>query len=256
MTEENTFVSAAVDDGVAVLSLDRPPVNVLHIPMLAGLEATLGRLAGDGQVRALVLRAAGKMFSAGVDVADHTPDRVGDMLPLFHRVCRDLAAFPVPTIASVHGHALGGGCELVLCCDLAVMAETAKIGQPEIKLAAIAPVAALRLPYLTGYRAAADLMFTGRTLMAGEAQAIGLVNAVLPPQEVETWAMEKAAQLASLSRAAMLHLKRAILEGYGRWAEGLDGLEKSYLEELMQTHDAHEGLEAFLEKRPPAWEHR
>ena len=224
--------------------------------MLAGLEAALKALADDEQVRALVLRAEGKMFSAGVDVADHTPDRVGEMLPLFNRVCRDLAAFPVPTIAAAHGHALGGGCELLLCCDLAVMAETAKIGQPESKLAAIAPVAALRLPYLTGYRAAADLMFTGRNLSAEQALAAGLVNAVLPLEEVESWAMEKAAGLASLSRAAVLRLKLALLEGYGRWAEGLDGLEKMYLEDLMQTHDAHEGLAAFLEKRKPAWEHR
>ncbi len=257
MTQEHDqFIFFEVQDGVAHLVLDRPALNVLNIPMLQQLEAALGELAGDEAVRALVLRAEGKMFSAGVDVADHTAEKVGEMIPLFDRVCQALADFPVPTLAAVHGHALGGGCELVLCCDLAVIAEGAKIGQPEIQLAAIAPIAALRLPYLTGYRAAAELMFTGRNLTAQEALGMGLVNAVVHAEEVNPWAQEKATQIAGLSRAAMTLLKRALTLGYGAWARALPELEHLYLEELMNTTDAHEGLAAFMEKRKPEWEHR
>ncbi len=249
------FISAEVQDGVATLTLDRPPVNVIHIPMLEQLERTLAGLAGDRQVRTLIVRAAGKLFSAGVDVADHTADKVGDMIPLFDRVCRALAGFPVPTIAAVHGHALGGGCELVICCDLAYMAEDAKIGQPEIQLAVFAPVAALRLPYLSGYRAAADLMFTGRTLTAAEALQTGLVNAVVPAAQVMPAAREKAQQIAAHSRAAMTLLKKALLHGYRDWAENLPLVERLYLDELMRTHDVNEGLQAFMQKRKPVWRH-
>jgi cyclohexa-1,5-dienecarbonyl-CoA hydratase len=243
-------------NAVARLTLDRPPVNVLDIAFLQELEIALGELAQAGDVRVLLLRAAGKLFSAGVDVADHTPDKVGQMIPLFDRVCRLLADFPCPTIAAVHGHALGGGCELVLCCDLVVMAEGARIGQPEIQLAAIAPIAALRLPYLVGYRAAAELMFTGRALPAEEARQIGLVNAVVPAAEVNEWAEQKAGAIAAMSGAVLPLLKRALRQGYGHWAAGLPELERIYLEEVMATADAHEGLAAFMAKRPAVWSHQ
>ncbi len=250
------FVLIDIQDGVATMTLNRPPVNVIHIPMLAQMAAALAELAADTAVRALILRAEGKMFSAGVDVADHTPDKVGEMIPLFDQVCTALADFPAPTIAAVQGHALGGGCELVICCDLAVLAERAKIGQPEIQLAAIAPIAALRLPTLVGYRAAADLMFSGRNLTAVEALNVGLINAVVPADEVADWAQMKAAALAGLSRAAMIMCKRALGRGYGRWANALPEMERMYLDELMATADAEEGLAAFMEKRRPVWKHR
>lgn len=251
-----SFLHTSIQDGLATLTLNRPPVNVLHLPMLHELETALADLAQDENVHALILKAEGKLFSAGVDVDDHTPDKVGEMIPLFDRVCRALAEFPVPTLAAVHGHALGGGCELVLCCDLAVMAENAKIGQPEIQLAAFAPIAALRLPYLTGYRAAADLMFTGRSLTAAEALETGLVNAALPAEQVATWVTDKASAIAGMSRAAVRLLKKSLLFGYGNWAAGLSEVERIYLQDLMATDDAREGLEAFLEKRKPVWKHQ
>ncbi len=251
-----TFVKTTVEDGFARLTLNRPPLNVLHIPMLQQLDEALRALAADDSVRVLVLDAEGKMFSAGVDVADHTEDKVGEMIPLFDRVCRTLADFPVPTLAAVHGHALGGGCELVLCCDLAVMVEGARIGQPEVRLAALAPVAALRLPLLVGYRAAADLLFSGRTLTAQEALEIGLVNAVVPPEELSGWVEGKAAGIAALSRAALRLNKRALRLGYKDWTARFPEMERLYLEELMSTEDAREGLSAFLEKREPVWKHR
>jgi cyclohexa-1,5-dienecarbonyl-CoA hydratase len=257
MTQKKTqFITFEVQSGIATLTIDHPPVNVVHMLTLQQLENALGQLSEDENVRVLIFRAEGKLFSAGADVADHTADKVDEMIPLFDRVCRALADFPVPTIAAVQGHAFGGGCELVICCDLAVIAETAKIGQPEIQLAAIAPVAALRLPYLTGYRAAADLMFTGRNLTAQEALEAGLVNVVIPTEKVFEYAHEKAAHIAGLSRAAMTLLKRALLKGYGDWAKSAPEIERLYLDDLMNTADAHEGLAAFMEKRKPAWKHK
>jgi cyclohexa-1,5-dienecarbonyl-CoA hydratase len=227
----------------------------LNIAMLNQLEQELDRLSTISRVRVLIFRAVGKMFSAGVDIVDHTPDKVDEMIPLFDRACRALADFPTPTIAAVQGHALGGGCELVLCCDLAVMAEGAMIGQPEIQLAAMAPVAALRLPYLVGYRAAADLMFTGRNLAAEEALSLGLVNAVVPPELVDGWTAEKASHMAALSRAALTLLKDSLALGYGSWADAMPKIESIYLDKLMKTYDAQEGLTAFMEKRKPVWKH-
>lgn len=255
-SEPGQFITYETRDGVATLTLNRPPVNVLHIPMIRELENALGQLASDETVRTLILRAEGKLFSAGVDVADHTPDKVGEMIPLFDRVCRALAEFPVPTIAAVHGHALGGGCELVLCCDLAAMSETASIGQPEIQLAAMAPIAALRLPHLVGYRVAADLLFSGGRMSAADAHRMGLVNTVLPADAVHGWAQQKASELACLSRAALMLNKRALRLGFDGWASSLNEMERLYLDDLMHTADAEEGLAAFLEKRSPVWKHR
>jgi cyclohexa-1,5-dienecarbonyl-CoA hydratase len=253
---DEPFVTYDIQAGVAYLTLRRPPVNVINLEVLHQLQQALTILAQEESLRVLVLRAAGKLFSAGVDVADHTPDKVGQMIPLFDSVCRYLAEFPVPTIAMVQGHALGGGCELVLCCDMAVMVETAKIGQPEIQLAAIAPVAAMRLPQLVGYPVAADLLFTGRSLPAAEALELGLVNAVVPPDQLDEWVQQKVSQLTGLSRAALTLCKRALQLGFGHWARVQPEMERLYLQELMQTADAQEGLTAFMEKRPPVWKHR
>jgi cyclohexa-1,5-dienecarbonyl-CoA hydratase len=250
------FIRVETKNGASTLALIRAPLNVLNMTALSQLESTLTVLSRDENIRVLILRAEGKMFSAGVDVADHTPDKVSEMIPLFDRVCRLLANFPCPTLAVVHGHALGGGCELVLCCDLAVMAENAKIGQPEIQLAAFAPIAAMRLPLMVGYRAAADMLLTGYILTAEEALKIGLVSAVVSTDGLEQWVQEKISQLSGLSRIALTMTKRALQSGFGVWDASSSELEKLYLDELMQTEDAHEGISAFMEKRTPVWKHK
>lgn len=255
-SNQNQFITISQQAGVGYLVLNRPPVNVINLVLLQEIESALADMAQWSEIRVLVLQAAGKLFSAGVDIADHTKEKVGEMIPLFNRVCQALADFPRPTIAAVQGHALGGGCELVICCDLAVMAETAKIGQPEIQLASFAPVAALRLPYLVGYRAAADLMFNGRNLTASEAHEMGLINAVVPLDEVAGWAKSCADHLASLSQPALTLAKQALSLGYGNWAREMQTVERLYLNDLMSSADAHEGLAAFLEKRKPVWQHR
>ena len=252
----DSFISIETKNGASFLTLNRPPLNVLNIAALNQLGSALTELSRRDSVQVLILKAEGKMFSAGVDVADHTADKVGEMIPLFDRVCQLLANFPVPTLAVVHGHALGGGCELVLCCDLAVMAEGTKLGQPEIQLAALAPIAAMRLPRLTTYRVAADMLFTGRTLTAEEALRHGLVNTVVPADHLQSWVNEKVTQLTGLSRVALAVTKRALQMGFGNWDAPAAAVERLYLEELMKTSDANEGLKAFMEKRSPVWKHK
>lgn len=249
------FITLEMADGVGRLTLNRPPLNILHIPMLRELETALEEAAGPDDVRVLVLRAEGKLFSAGVDVADHTAEKVGEMIPLVSRVCKALDAFPAPTLAVVQGHALGGGLELVLCCDMAVTAEGAKLGQPEIKLATFPPIAALRLPALVGRPLAAEMVFTGRTLTGVEAEDYGLVNRSAPLRDLGAVAEEVVEELHALSAPALRLCKRALRLGQGGW-DNLDSIEDLYLKDLMATADVHEGLEAYSEKRPPLWQHK
>lgn len=232
--------------------MKRPPLNIINIAMLQEICAALEAAAKDETLRALVVRAEGKMFSAGVDVADHTPDKVGGMIPLFDLACAALAAFPIPTLAAVHGHALGGGCELALCCDLIIAAESANFGQPEIKLATIAPVAALRLPSLIGYRRAAEMLFTGESVGATEAARIGLINRAVPVDQLDQAVDALAAKLCALSAAALRVCKSAVRPGAPL---DMAQIENLYLVDLMSTADAREGVAAFVEKRAPIWTH-
>ncbi len=249
------FVGWQVGEGIGTLTLKRPPLNVINLAMIRELASVLNAAARDETLRVLVVRAEGKLFSAGVDVADHTADKVGEMIPQFDRVCATLADFPTPAVAVVHGHALGGGCELALCCDLILAAEGANFGQPEIKLATIAPIAALRLPALVGYRRAAELLFTGEAIGAVEAARIGLVNRAVPAGELD-WTVEQVVgKLLALSGAALRVCKRAARLGDDWSARGLPATEKLYLEDLMSTADAHEGVASFIEKRSPVWRH-
>lgn len=252
---EYTFLSWQAEEGVGTLTLKRPPLNIIHIAMLHEMCAVLESAAQDKALRALVVRAEGKMFSAGVDVADHTAEKVGEMIPLVDRVCLALANFPTPTLAVLHGHALGGGCEVALCCDLVVAAEAANLGQPEIKLAAVAPIAALRLPGLVGYRRAAEMLFTGDVVNAPEAARIGLINRAVPAGELEPTVAYYISRLRGLSAAALRVCKQAARLGADGWGN-LPAMEKLYLDELMSTEDAHEGVASFVEKRAPVWKHR
>ncbi|MFQ5944281.1 MAG: enoyl-CoA hydratase/isomerase family protein [Anaerolineales bacterium] len=242
--------------GVGTLILNRPPVNVINISMLRELEGVLQKAGGDPELKVLQLRAEGKLFSAGVDVADHTPDRVDEMIKLFDRVCRSLAEFPVPTIAVVQGHALGGGCELVICCDMAWMADAATIGQPEIKLAVIAPIAALRLPAIVGPRWAAQILFSGEPVEAQHAKNIGLVNGTGSVDEIDRAVAEVTEQLTGLSASATRVNKRGYLIGMRGWQSAVEEMEMLYLDELMELDDTQEGLNAFIEKREPVWKNK
>jgi cyclohexa-1,5-dienecarbonyl-CoA hydratase len=242
---------------VARITLDRPPVNVLTIEMLRELAGAVDAAAGRAETRLLVLDGAGKAFCAGVDVKDHTADRVGAMIDAFAGAIRALRAAPVPVVAAVHGAVLGGGCELALACDIVLARDDAKLGQPEIRLGVFPPAAAALLPRLIGRQRALELLLTGRTVDAEEALRMGLIARVLP---VEGFAEAVAAftgELAAHSRPVLALTKRAVVESLERpLTDALEDADRLYLTDLMALHDPHEGLAAFMEKREPAWEDR
>lgn len=242
------------DDKVVRLVLDSPPLNVLTIAMLEELHAMLGELASDDSVKLVTLSGNGKAFCAGVDVADHADDRVARMLEIFHGCLLRLHGLPCPTVAVVHGAALGGGCELLLACDLVLARDGVTIGQPEIRLGVFPPFAAAILPRLVGRQRAMELLLTGRSLPADEAHAAGLVTRVFSSDGFESGVREYLAQLLQLSGPVQRLAKRAMVEGeHMPVGDAVARAEALYANDLMRLHDAREGLAAFVEKRSPVW---
>ena len=242
------------EGGVGRLLLDRPPVNVLDIAMLEALNTALEEAAADGGLKVLALTGAGRAFCAGVDIADHTPDRIERMLALFHEAIRRLMSFDTTVLGLVHGAALGGGCELALACDFVLASDDLKLGQPEIRLGVFPPVAVALLNRLIGRQNTLDLVLTGRTLRADEAQQMGLVSRVFPAAEFAAATEAVLASLAGQSGPVMRLAKRAVRGGAGLpFIPALERAEDLYLNELMQLDDAREGIAAFVEKRAPVW---
>jgi len=243
------------DAVVARVWLNRPPLNVLDIAALEELGAALDELPSPPHVRFVVFQGRGERgFSAGVEVRDHTPDRVGQMIATFHAVFRKLWASDWITIAAVHGNCLGGGMELATFCDFCIATHMARFGQPEIKLGCFPPVAAVVLPSLIGPRRALELILTGRTFATAEAHALGLITEVVGDGELDSAVQKFIQQLQSYSPPVLSLTKKAVLRAAGLdFDKALGEMEKIYLGELMQTADAAEGIRAFIEKRQPVW---
>jgi len=239
--------------------LNKPPLNVLDIAMMREINAALEELNHDPSVKVLVFEAAegSKAFSAGVDVSEHTAEMVEEMIEVFHRIFRLLDGLEVPTVAVVSGAALGGGCELVLFCDMIIASEKASFGQPEIQVGVFPPIAVVALPEIVGPKKAMEMVLIGDRIRAAEAERLGLVNKVVPLEELKAKADEFVGKLAKLSGAVLRLTKRAVrLGSAGDFTEGLAAVEELYLGPLMATEDAHEGLAAFMEKRSPVWKDR
>ena len=254
---EYRFVRLEVADGVARLVLARPPLNILNIEMMEELNSALERVQALPEVRALVIAAEGKAFSAGVAVEDHLGDRAKPMLEAFHRIFHLLRALPCPTVAAVEGAALGGGSELATFCDFVIASETATFGQPEIKVGVFPPIAALHYPSRIGLARTLQLLLTGEVIGAKEAERIGLVDRMVPAAQLPAAVEEVLVKLSDKSRAVLALTRRAVLDPAGQPFEAaLRAVETLYHAELMATEDAHEGLRAFVEKRAPVWKHR
>ncbi|PYQ37715.1 MAG: hypothetical protein DMF77_26180 [Acidobacteria bacterium] len=239
-------------DGARWITLDRPPVNVLDIATIEALAAALASLTDRRDLKAVVLRSAiPRTFSAGVDVRDHTRERVTTMLAAFHGVFRQLDALPQATIAAVDGTCLGGGCELAAFCDVALATARSVFGQPEIDVGCFPPLASVVLPRIAP-RAAAELILTGAPIAAGEAARVGLISRVVDDLEAETRRLVRL--LAGKSAAILKRARRALRDGAdGSFSEALARIERLYVEGLLATEDMDEGVQAFLEKRPPRW---
>jgi cyclohexa-1,5-dienecarbonyl-CoA hydratase len=244
------------EDRTAWVTLDRPPLNIIDIPMMRALRDALKQLIPLSDF--IVFQGAGpKGFSAGVEIRDHTPERVKEMLETFHSVFHELGPTDCITIAAVHGQCLGGGMELATFCDFVLATESAKFGQPEIKLGCFPPVAIVILPQLIGLRAALDLILTGRIISATEAQRLGLITRVVPDDALPQALESLLAEFRALSSVALRMARHGILHARKlEIAFELTEMEGVYLDELMKTEDAAEGIRAFLEKRAPLWRGR
>lgn len=248
------FTTVNMVEGVAWLTLNHPPLNILTIEMIAELHTALNALAEQPTLKALVLAGNSKAFCAGVDVADHTPERVEPMIRGFGKLVTRLHTLPMPTLAMVQGAALGGGMELALGCDLVLAGASARFGQPEIKLGVFPPIAAALFPQLIGYQQAARLLFSGETIAAEEAARLGLVTYIAADEELGETLENLLKRFRGMSAAALRLTKRAMLHGVDLGGvHALPQIEDLYLDDLMATIDAREGIQAFLEKRQPVW---
>jgi cyclohexa-1,5-dienecarbonyl-CoA hydratase len=249
-----TRISCEIEGAVARIELRNPPLNVIDIAMMEELARSLAEMEARCDISVIVLSGAGKAFSAGVDVAAHTSDKVEEMLAKFHAVIRALVASTKVTIASVHGLCLGGGAELAMVCDLVYTIEDSEWGFPEIRLACFPPVACTALAALIGQKRAAEMILTGRSITGREAAAIGLVTRAVDEKHLDSTVQTATAQVLRLSPAALRVAKKASYAWDAmHFDKGLARAEKIYFDDLMKTADAHEGIRAFLEKRSPKW---
>jgi cyclohexa-1,5-dienecarbonyl-CoA hydratase len=240
------------------ITWDRPPLNVLDIAILGELDRVLTDCAIAPGVDVVVLQGAGeRAFSAGVDIRDHTREKVPEMLDTVHGVVRKLLALPQVTIAAVRGACLGGGCEVASSCDLIVASEGSSFATPEIHVGCYPPVALARFSSLIGYHRAAEMILTGRRFSAPEALSIGLINRVVADHELdgglEALLNELLGKSGAVLRLALKGLRELSLRDFD---QALKRSEEIYCRELLQTRDVEEGVKAFLEKRQPKWQHR
>ena len=247
-------VQTEFKEGVATLTLNRPPLNVLNIEMMEEINTCFESLLKEKALKLLVIQAAGKAFSAGVDVGEHLGDLVYKMIDVFHRMFRLMDALRIPSISVVNGSALGGGCELAVYCDMVMATERAKFGQPEIQVGVFPPIAALAFPRMMGRKKALELILSGDVIGAQEALALGMINKIVSEASLAEEVRRFVERFKKLSGIVLKLTKEATLAGLNDDSEkGLQAIEKIYLERLMKTNDAIEGLKAFLDKRRPAW---
>lgn len=256
--ETKSSILSERQGAVARVILNRPPLNILDLATLGEMRARLNSLFEDPSVGLVEIRAAGeKAFSVGTDIRDHFPERAPEMLREFHALIRALVYAPRPTVAVVRGHCLGGGMELATACDFILASADARFAQPEVKLGAFPPVAAALLPRLIGEKRALEMILSGEPISAEEALRVGLVNRVVAADALEDEAEKFSnALLSSSVRVSALARKSARLGSRQAFEGALREAERIYLEELLPSEDASEGLRAYLEKRPPNWKNK
>ncbi|MDN3018679.1 enoyl-CoA hydratase [Paenibacillus sp. BSR1-1] len=256
------YITVEKENNIAIVTLNRPPLNVLSKQVFHELHLAFQELKDDLEVVAVLVTGAGtKAFAAGADIKEF-PQMMGN--PNMNQNVRNshialnfIDEFPKPTIAVLNGLTFGGGCELALACDIRIVEEHAQIGLPEIKLGLFPGGGGTqRLPRLVGEAKAKELMFTGDPISAQEAEKIGLVNRLVPSGEGLTSAKELAKRISRHSLQALSRIKKSVDEGLNQpLTEGIE-LEAALFAEIFQTEDIKEGVQAFLEKRKPVFQHR
>ncbi len=238
------------------LRLNRPKANLVDAEMITALDSAFGGVAEKPDLLAVLLDHAGPHFSFGASVEEHLPEHCAAMIGSLHALIKTMLACPVPILVAIEGQCLGGGLELAMAGHLLFVAPEAALGQPEIKLAVFAPAASCLLPRLVAPGHAEDLLYSGRSISGTRAAEIGLAVSTATDPEAAALAYFDD-HLAGLSASSLRLAVEAARGGFrDEVTADLDRVETLYLETLMATHDAVEGLKAFIEKRPARWEHR
>ena len=245
----------ARDGALLRLRLARPKANLIDAAMIAALHGALVSHRGREGLRGVILDGDGPHFSFGASVEEHLPDRCAAMLASLHALLLAMLEFPAPILVAVRGQCLGGGLEVALAGSLIIAASDAQLGQPEMKLGVFAPAASCLLRYRVNQAAAEDLLFSGRSVSGEEARTLGLVQATAADPEAAALAYFDT-HLAPKSAAALACALTAARGAFiAEVRARLASVERLYLDALMKTHDANEGLAAFLARRAPHWEH-
>ncbi len=251
----NDLILVEKANNIGKIIFNNGPLNILTIEMMEQINEALEGFLEDKSLKAVIFDHNGKAFSAGVDISDHMGDKASKMIKEFHGIFRNLNKLKCPTIASIKGAALGGGCEIAIFCDIVLTSDKAKFGQPEIKVGVFPPIAVLAFPQIIGNKKAFELIMLGETIDAMEAQRLGISNHVFPIESCEQEFAKFIESLNTISTIILQYTKKAFKKALGiDFDTKLDEIEEFYLKELMSTHDANEGLQAFLEKRSPNWQ--
>jgi cyclohexa-1,5-dienecarbonyl-CoA hydratase len=250
-------IQCSYAEGVARVTFARPKHNVFNIAMMQEFNTVLEGLIAEKDIKCVVILGEGPSWCAGVDVGDHRPELVDDMIHTFNQALTSIEAIPVPVIAAVHGACLGGGMEFAIACDVVVAARGAKFGQPEVKLGFFPPYAAIRLPVLVGPAKAIEVCTTGKTYTADEGAAMGFVSRVV---EADQFAAEVAKYVAEIQSSSPLILrlnKQAVRAHLGmKFPVAIERVSDLFLNTLMKTEDTLEGIAGFYEKRKHVWKNK
>jgi cyclohexa-1,5-dienecarbonyl-CoA hydratase len=246
-----------VEPPVARLTLNRPEHNLLDEAMLREIASGLESLAGRDDVKAIVLDSAAKVFCGGMDIREYTPERAFQVLDAFHAACTAMMQCPRPVVVVVDGPAIGGGAELVAFGDLVVATPRARFALPEITIGMFPPLASTMFPYLVGPKLALELVLTGEAVTAERARDLGLVNRLVPENQLQQAVADLLAPITAQSSAVLAMAKKAVLGGMGlSLANALRFSMDIFLNELYHLEDSREGLRALIEKRKPEWKNR
>jgi len=255
--DEFQHVKVRVEGDVARLTLDRPEHNLLNERMLSELAAAISAFGERNTVKLIVVDAAGKTFCGGIELGEYTKRRVFQMVEAFHAAFAAMLDTATPVLVVVNGAAYGGGAELAMMADLVIATPRARFAQPEIKLGVFPPLAAAVLPYILGPKQALELVLTGEAITAERALDLGLVNWLVPEEDLQAKVDEVIAKVTAQSGPVLTMAKKAVLDSLGLpLREGVRNSIDVFLNELGELEDSQEGLRALVEKRAPKWKNR
>lgn len=254
---EAEFIKINIEKQIARITLDRPKHNVLDIAMMKELNLELEKIAADDELKCVVITGEGRSFCAGVEVSDHTPEKVDEMVSVFNRIFELINLIDIPVIAAVNGACLGGGLEVAIAADIVIASDKAILGQPEVKLGFFPPYAAIRLPELVGTAKAIEICTTGKSYSAAEAESLGFVSKAVEGDKFEETVESYVKEICHASPLILKLNKRAVKRHVGTSFHQAVQLSSDYfLNTMMKTEDTLEGIKSFEEKRRPDWKNK